>query len=454
MIYEKGEIPKQWLLSTFVLISKKPNPRECSEYRTIALMSHTLKLFLKIIHKRIYKKLEEGISNTQFGFREGLGTREALFGINVLFQRCLDMNQKVFACYIDFEKAFDKVKHDKLYQLLLKRNVDSDDIRIISNLYWDQRANTRVDNKLTEEMEILRGLRQGCILSPLLFNLYSESIFNETLEEETAGVVINGQTVNNLRYADDTVMLTTNLGDMQHLLDKLNNKCNEYGLKINFKKTKLMIITKSQQDRDQLDLIVANTLVENVQIYKYLGTWVEQSGEQTREIRTRIEIARAIFVKMKKFFTSRDIDIKLKMRMLRCYVFSTLLYGVESWTLKKKHMTNLQAFEMWCYRRMWRISWVDRITNTEVLDKMQKDCEIITTIKKKKLQYIGHIMRNSKYTLLQLIMQGKILGKRNIGRRRMSWLKNLRDWFNCSNTQLFRAAVNKVRIAVMIANLR
>lgn len=352
------------------------------------------------------------------------------------------------------EKVFDTVKHDKLHQLLVSKNIDSDDVRIISNLYWGQKANTMVENQPTEELEIRRGVRQGCILSPLLFNLYSEAIFRETLEDELVGIVINGEVINNMRYADDTVLLTSNLEDTQHLLEKLNDRCNEYGLKINFKKTKLMVVTKFPQDLNHANLTVANTTIENVSTYKYLGTWIEQSGDQTREIRTRIEIATSTFVKMKKLFTSRDINMELRMRMLRCYVFSTLLYGVEAWTLKKNHIDKLQAFEMWCYRRMWRIPWTDRITNAEVLNRMQKECEIINTMKKRKLQYLGHIMRGQKYTLLQLIVQGKISGKRSIGRRRVSWLKNLRDWFNCSNVQLFRAAVNKVTIAVMIANLR
>ena len=142
------------------------------------------------------------------------------------------------------------------------------------------------------------------------------------------------------------------------------------------------------------------------------------------------------------------------MRMLRCYGFSTLLYGVEAWTFKKDHMDKLQAFEMWCYRRMWLISWTDKVTNADVMNRMQKLCDIINSIKKRKLRYLGHIMRGQKYTLLQLIVQAKIYGKRNIGRRRVSWLKNLRHRFECSNVQLFRAAVNRVRIAVMIANLR
>lgn len=307
---------------------------------------------------------------------------------------------------------------------------------------------------LTEEIEIRRGVRQGCILSPLLFNLYSEAIFKESMEEEEAGIIINGETINNLRYADDTVLLASNLENLQHLLQKLNNQCTEYGLKINLNKTKWMVVTKTLENQNQANVTIANTIIERVQAYKYLGTWLEQSGDQTKEIKTRVEIARATFMKMKDVFCSRDLTIGLRMRMLRCYVFSILLYGVEAWTLKKTHIDKLQAFEMWCYRRMWRISWKDKITNVEVLVKMQKECEIINTIKKRKLEYLGHIMRGSKYTLLRLIMQGKIKGRRNVGRRRVSWLKNLREWFNCDSTELFRAAVNKIRIALMISSLR
>lgn len=427
---------------------------ECSEYRTIALMSHTLKLFLKVIHKRIYGKLEEDISSTQFGFRAGLGTREALFGVGVLFQRCLYVNQDVFACFIDFEKAFDRVRHDRLVQILLERNIDVRDVRIISNLYWGQKASVRVGDQLAKEVEIRRGVRQGCILSPLLFNLYSEAIFKEIMEEETAGIVVNGEIINNVRYADDTVLLTSSLGDMQHLLEKLKERCWKFGLGINFNKTKLMVVTKSPQTRGQISLRIADTVIENVETYKYLGVWMERTGDQTREIRTRIEMARATFVKMRKLFISRDIELGIRMRMLRCYVFSVLLYGAETWTLKKMHLDKLQAFEMWCYRGMWRIPWTDRITNDEVLNGMRKECEVINSIKKRKLQYLGHVMHGPRHALLQLIIQGKIEGRRNVCRRRVSWLKNLRDWFGCTNTRLFRAAANKVRIAMMIANLR
>ncbi|CAG9795225.1 unnamed protein product [Diatraea saccharalis] len=114
-VYDTGILPEQWLESTFVTLPKKTPPKSCGAYRTISLMSHLLKIFLKIIHQRVYRKCEEGLSDTMFGFRNGFGTRDALFCIRVLGERCLDMNQDMFVCFIDFEKAFDKVQHDGCY---------------------------------------------------------------------------------------------------------------------------------------------------------------------------------------------------------------------------------------------------------------------------------------------------------------------------------------------------
>uniref|UniRef100_A0A8D8MAZ5 Uncharacterized protein n=2 Tax=Cacopsylla melanoneura TaxID=428564 RepID=A0A8D8MAZ5_9HEMI len=110
---------------------------------------------------------------------------------------------------------------------------------------------------------------------------------------------------------------------------------------------------------------------------------------------------------------------------------------------------------MWTYRRMLKISWTDKISNIRVLQKLNKEKEIIVTVKIRKLEFLGHIMRNeSRYLLLQKILQGKVHGKRGPGRRRISWLKNLRTWYNQTTSQLFRTAVNKVQIAIMIANIR
>lgn len=105
-----------------------------------------------------------------------MGTREALVTINILIQKALDVNKDIYACFIDFEKAFDKVQHDKLKQILIEKNINSKDLQIIKCLYWNQTAQIKVDEELSEDIMILRGVRQGCVLSPMLFNIYSEAI--------------------------------------------------------------------------------------------------------------------------------------------------------------------------------------------------------------------------------------------------------------------------------------
>ena len=140
--------------------------------------------------------------------------------------------------------------------------------------------------------------------------------------------------------------------------------------------------------------------------------------------------------------------------MLRCYIFTIPLYGIEAATLTKAMIKKIEAFEMWLYRRILRISYVDRVTNEEVLLRLSKLTELNTEVKIRKLQYLGHIMRGTRYQMLQVIIQGKIVGKRSVGRRRMSCLRNLREWFNCLSNRLFRATVNKLQIIMMIANIR
>jgi len=173
----------------------------------------------------------------------------------------------------------------------------------------------------------------------------------------------------------------------------------------------------------------SNAIIERVYSYKYLGTWIHSNGDNSREIRCRIEIARSTFFKLRKSFSNRNLPLHLRTRMLKCYVFSTLLYGIEDWNLKKADVQQIQAFKMWCFRRIINIFWVDKVTNAEVLRRIGKELEMMKTIKCRKLQYFGHVLRSEKYQLLQLIIQGKIYGKRSRERPRPSWLQNLREWY-------------------------
>lgn len=157
---------------------------------------------------------------------------------------------------------------------------------------------------------------------------------------------------------------------------------------------------------------------------------------------------------MRNILCNLSLNVRTRIRILRCYVLSTLLYGAEAWTLTDASCKRVEAFEMWCYRRMLRISWVHRMSNETVLHRINKELEFLVNVKRRKLEYFGHIMQNEKYRLLQLILQGKIEGRRSAGRRRISWLRNLRTWTGLTSTALFRTAVNKVIWINVIANIQ
>jgi exonuclease III len=274
-IYNSGKIPEDWLKSTFITLPKKTITKTGDDYRLISLMSHMLKLFLRVIHARLYSKCEEISGDSQYGFKKGLGCREAIFGLKMCMQKCYDMRKNLFICFVDYRKAFDTIKHAPLMKLLKEVGVDGKDLRIINNLYKDQYAQVRLgDNTTTEAFKIRKGVRQGCILSPMLFNMYLERIFQIALEGSEIGLKVNGLPISNLRYADDTALLAESIEDLQELVNRIDTIGREWGLSINVEKTKYMVVSRYAQMN--IDLKVGDRSIEKVSTFKYLGSLVTE----------------------------------------------------------------------------------------------------------------------------------------------------------------------------------
>ena len=182
---------------------------------------------------------------------------------------------------------------------------------------------------------------------------------------------------------------------------------------MNAKKTKTMYLNRDEKERNiNVNITVNGTVLEQVNKFKYLGQWITADGRSELEVKTRIEIARRVFIKMKDVFASRHFSLDLKKRMIKCYVWSTLLYGCETWTLTVELEHKINAFEMWMYRRIFRISYMDRITNEEVLRRANTKRTLLNLIRTRKLKYCGHLIRANQ--LQRQLLDGKCEGKRSM----------------------------------------
>ena len=169
----------------YVPIYKKGDKKECGNYRTIALISHASKVLLRVIQRRLEVFLIPELPIDQAGFRRGRGTRDHIANLRWMMEKAREYQRDLYMCFIDYKKAFDCVDHERLWVILRGMGVPVHLIVLLKRLYTNQEATVRTDN-----IDIGKGVRQGCILSPLLFNIYAENIMREALEEWESGISI------------------------------------------------------------------------------------------------------------------------------------------------------------------------------------------------------------------------------------------------------------------------
>ena len=207
-IWKTQQWPLDWKRSVFIIIPKKGNAKECSNYYTIALISHASKVILKILQARFQQHMNHELSHVQAGFRKCRGTRDQIANICWIIKKAREFQKNIYFCFIDYAEAFDCADHNKLWKILKEMGIPDHLTCLMRNLYVDQEATVRTGHGTTDWFQIGKGVCQGCILSPCLFNFYAEYIMrNAGLEEAQAGIKIVGRNINNLRYADDTILM-------------------------------------------------------------------------------------------------------------------------------------------------------------------------------------------------------------------------------------------------------
>ena len=290
-----------------------------------------------------------------------------------------------------------------------KYNISTNLVRTIEQLYDKATSAVQMNGSIGEWFRTTVGVRQGCLLSPTLFNIFLERIMSDALEEHDGKVSIGGRNITNLRFADDIDALAEEGQELEALVESLDKTCTRYKMEISAEKTKLMTNSASGIQRE---IKVKGQKLVTVTSFKYLGAVVSDDGSKP-EVFSRIAQATAALTKLKPIWRDNNISLGSKVKLMRSLVISTFLYACESWTLTAKLEKRTQAFEMRCYRRLLNISYKDHVTN-EVRRKIQTATdeydELLTLVKKRKLRCFGHVSRSSG--LAKTIQQGTVKGKR------------------------------------------
>ena len=271
------------------------------------------------------------IDDAQIGFNKGSRTSDHMFTLKAIIDKYNKRHKKLYACFIDFKKAFDTVDHTGLLYKLKQCGIGDSMYNLIKTMYTSEKANLsiKVGNKLTSKFKSLVGVKQGDPLSPTLFKIYINDILNY-FDASCSPVNISGTPTNCLLYADDLIFLSESKEGLQNCMKKLANFCKDWGLEVNTTKTKSLIFSSSGK-REHIEIDFSGSAIENVLQYKYLGIMFSSSGKFTAAKEDLYKRGLKATFKLSNLLKSNNIGYKTSMHLFDHIVKPVLLYGSEIW---------------------------------------------------------------------------------------------------------------------------
>ena len=301
---------------------------------------------LKILQARLEQYVNRELSDVQAEFRKGRGTRDQIANICWIIKKEREFQKNIYFCFIDYDKAFDTVDHNKLWKILKEVGIPKHLTCLLRNLYAGQEATVRTGHGAMDWFQIGKGVCQGYILSPCLFNIYAEYIMrNAGLDETQARIQIAGRNINNLRYVDDTTLMAESEEELKSLLMKVKEESEKVGLKLNIQKTKIMAsgpITLWQIDGETVETVADFILGE------------------LHEIKRCLVPGRKIMINLDSMLKTIDVTLPTKVHLVKAMAFQVVMYGCEIWTIKKAEHWRIDDFELWCWRRLLIVPWAAR----------------------------------------------------------------------------------------------
>ena len=387
--------------------------------------------------------IEKQLGENQCGFRPNRGCCDQIFAAKILMQRAKEFQKPIHLCFIDLQKAYDTVNRDALWEILSKSfSLPEKIIRILKALHSCTTGAIRADGQLSDEFPISVGVKQEDVLAPMLFNTYLDAVIRVALKNHpdkgirieyshNAPLMHNSRykleeaiTVQSIAYADDIMITSDNIKDLECLVTSIDDVCIKFGLRINFSKTKYMtILPKNSIPSLNTTLAIRNDInIEQVTQFKYLGSILNSDNTVDAEVESRINKASQVFCSLSRLvWYQRKIKVSTKLKLFKTIIIPTLLYGSETWNVLQCHIQRLQVFTNRCLRIITETSLWDKLRNTQLRCKSKIE-RVDVMIQRRRLQWLGHLERMENSRLQKKLMVSKIAeGSRSQGGQKKRW---------------------------------
>lgn len=422
-------IPDAWYTADVIPLFKKGDRSICKNYRGISLLDLALKVFEAILVDRIKPARDVQVRETQAGFRPGRGCIDQVFALRQLLERREEYKRPFVIAFVDFSAAFDSIDRPSLWKLLIESGLPVKLVKLFQVLYQNTKCRLKVYNQTTRSFDVKTGVRQGAIASPLLFNYAIDFVLNVALSKTSDGADIgDGRKITDLTFADDIALIAESQVQLQDMLNRIVVTASKVGLIISAEKTKIMHCCSSLPIVVKLD----GKQLEQIDQFKYLGSEISANGDASCDISSRIAKASSALNQLNSLWHNRRISMKTKRRVYFACIRPVLIYGCETWPLKKEHERKLDAFEHRAWRRILRISYRDRVTNIEVRNRFKVEETVSTYIRKRRLVWFGHVARMpvNRWPYKLMTTNTNMQWKRPLQGVRKTWARKIQKEFD------------------------
>jgi hypothetical protein len=334
-IFDSGVFPEEWTKGILIPLHKKGSKSDASNYRGITLVSCLTKLFSTVMNDRLVLWCEKAniISDAQFGFRKGCSTVDAIFILQNIVQHFLHNGKKLYCAFVDLKKAFDSVYRNGLWYKLHGKGVRSKMLHILKAMYDSVKVTIRHCNNYSDFFDSYVGLKQGEVLSPLLFSLFIEDLEMFLADPNSSGLSLMDINLFLLLFADDMIVLAETADDLQQSLNRLHVYCMSWGLEVNVEKTKIVVFRR--RGRVEQHWTYDNQVVDVVDSFNYLGVVANYNGSFANHC--QLTTGKGLKAMNALLCNTREIMLspRILCQLFDSFVGSVLSYGSEVWGFTK-----------------------------------------------------------------------------------------------------------------------